>query len=111
MRHEGETQLDSGAGSHLRRFHCTEDGIAKKMLCMAAARSLQGSTVIPALRYRDAHAALEWLERVLGFTRQALYEGPNHTVAHAQLTRGGGMVMLGSASNPSPAREWVGLDE
>ena len=57
------------------------------------------STVMPALRYRDAHAAIDWLCRVLGFTRQAVYPGPDNTVAHAQLTLGGGMVMLGSGKD------------
>lgn len=57
------------------------------------------STIIPSLRYRDAHAAIDWLCRVFGFTRNAVYDGPNNTVAHAQLTYGGGMLMLGSASN------------
>ena len=64
---------------------------------------MSGSMLIPSLRYKDAHAAIEWLERVLGFERQAVYEGPEETVAHAQLTFGKtGMLMLGSASNPSP---------
>ena len=58
-----------------------------------------GSTVIPSLRYRDAHQAIEFLVRALGFAKQAVYDGPNGTVAHAQLTLGHGMVMLGSASN------------
>ena len=44
------------------------------------------STVIPGLRYRDAHAAIEWLVRVLGFSAHAVFEGPDNTVAHAQLT-------------------------
>ncbi len=57
------------------------------------------STVVPGLRYQDAHAAIDWLCQVLGFTRHAIFEGPNHTIAHAQLTFGSGMVMLGSASN------------
>jgi uncharacterized glyoxalase superfamily protein PhnB len=57
------------------------------------------STVIPSLRYRDAVAAIDWLERAFGFERNAVYMGPNNTVAHAQLTFGNGMVMLGSASN------------
>ena len=59
----------------------------------------QGSTIIPSTRYRDAYAAIEWLCRVFGFTTQAVYDGPNNTVAHAQLTLGGGMFMLGSESN------------
>jgi uncharacterized glyoxalase superfamily protein PhnB len=54
------------------------------------------STVIPALRYRDAHAAIDWLCNVLGFTRNAVYPGPDNTIGHAQLTLNGGMIMLGS---------------
>lgn len=54
------------------------------------------STVIPALRYRDAHAAIDWLCNVLGFTRHAVYPGPDNTVGHAELTLNGGMIMLGS---------------
>lgn len=54
------------------------------------------SAVIPSQRYRDAHAAIDWLCNVLGFTRNAVYEGPDNTVAHAQLTLSGGMIMLGS---------------
>jgi uncharacterized glyoxalase superfamily protein PhnB len=64
-----------------------------------------GSTVIPAMRYRDAHRAIDWLVNVLGFTAQAVYDGPEGTVAHAQLTLGKGMVMLGSASNAGPGAE------
>ena len=55
-----------------------------------------GSTVIPALRYRDAHAAIAWLCDVIGFHRHVVYPGPNDTISHAALTLGGGMVMLGS---------------
>jgi uncharacterized glyoxalase superfamily protein PhnB len=65
-----------------------------------------GSALIPSVRYRDAHAAIDWLERALGFVRNAVYDGPDGTVAHAQLTFGGtGMVMLGSASNHNPNPE------
>ena len=57
------------------------------------------STVIPALRYRDAHAAIDWLCNILGFTRHAVYPGPDNTVGHAELTLGNGMIMLGSYKN------------
>jgi len=60
------------------------------------------STVIPAVRYRDAHAAIDWLVQALGFEKKAVYDGPDNTVAHAELTFGNGMIMLGSASNQSP---------
>ncbi len=57
------------------------------------------STVIPSLRYKDAHRAIEWLVAAFGFEKKAVYDGPNGTVAHAELTFGNGMLMLGSASN------------
>ena len=59
------------------------------------------STVIPSLRYRDALAAIDWLVRTFGFTKNAVYMGPNNTVGHAQLTFGNGMIMLGSVDNGS----------
>jgi uncharacterized glyoxalase superfamily protein PhnB len=52
--------------------------------------------IYPALRYRDAHAAIEWLENAFGFERHAVYDGPDGTVAHAELRLGEGMIMLGS---------------
>ena len=51
---------------------------------------------MPTLRYRNAPAAIEWLCTVLGFTRHAVYAGPDNTIGHAELTLGGGMIMLGS---------------
>jgi uncharacterized glyoxalase superfamily protein PhnB len=70
------------------------------------------STIIPSLRYKDAHAAIDWLVRVFGFKKQAVYDGPDGAVMHAQLTYGGGMLMLGSASNQGEfARRWVELEE
>ena len=61
-----------------------------------------GSAVIPGLRYRDAPAAIEWLCQAFGFEKQAVHANPDGTIAHAQLTLGRGMIMLGSASNESP---------
>lgn len=51
----------------------------------------------PALRYTDAYGAIDWLCRAFGFERQGVYDGPGNTVAHAQLTLGGAVLMLGSA--------------
>ena len=53
----------------------------------------------PALRYADARAAISWLCEAFGFERQDVYDGPEDTVAHAQLTLGGAVLMVGSASN------------
>jgi len=59
------------------------------------------STVMPAMRYRDAPAAIEWLCRVIGFEKHLVVPGPDNTIAHAQLALGGGMLMLGSVDNGS----------
>jgi uncharacterized glyoxalase superfamily protein PhnB len=59
------------------------------------------STLIPCLRYRDALAAIDWLGRAFGLQKNAVYMGSDNTVAHAQLTLGGGMIMLGSVDNGS----------
>ena len=57
------------------------------------------STIIPALRYKDAPAAIEWLCNVLGCTKHAVYANEDGTIAHAELALGGGMIMLGSAKD------------
>jgi uncharacterized glyoxalase superfamily protein PhnB len=59
------------------------------------------ATVIPCLRYRDAPAAIDWLCSTFGFERHLVVPGDNGTIAHAQLTFGNGMIMLGSESNDS----------
>ena len=55
-----------------------------------------GSTMIPAIRYLDAPAAIEWLCRAFGFEKHAVYEDSAGGIAHAQLTFGSGMIMVGS---------------
>jgi len=62
------------------------------------------STIMPAMRYRDAHAAIEWLCKVFGFERHTVYPGPNNTVGHAELTLSGGMIMLGSGKDDEYGR-------
>ena len=65
---------------------------------------MNGSVLIPSLRYQDAHAAMAWLEKAFGFERHAVYDGPDGIVGHAELRFGNGMVMLASASNESPLK-------
>lgn len=62
------------------------------------------SSVMCGHRYRDAPAAIDWLCRVFGFERHAVYEGPNGTIAHAELSLGGGMILLGSMNDTPFAR-------
>ena len=57
---------------------------------------MTGSRVIPCLRYRDAKRMIGWLCDAFGFRAQAVYEDGSDGIAHAQLTLGDGMIMLGS---------------
>jgi uncharacterized glyoxalase superfamily protein PhnB len=74
---------------------------------MNTASKTVASTIIPCLRYRNAPAAIEWLYSVFGFAKQAVYANDDGTIAHAELTLGNGMVMLGSVLNNET--EWGGL--
>lgn len=58
-----------------------------------------GATIIPTLRYDDAAAAIDWLCRAFGFERHLVVPGEDGRIAHAQLTLGDGMIMLGSAGD------------
>jgi uncharacterized glyoxalase superfamily protein PhnB len=57
--------------------------------------------IIPTLRYKDAHAAIDFLERAFGFERKAVHEDGG-SVHHAELTYGRGMVMLGTTGAGDP---------
>lgn len=58
------------------------------------------STVIPSMRYRDAPKMIAWLARAFGFEKKAVYMGStDDIVAHAELTFGNGMIMIGSLDN------------
>jgi uncharacterized glyoxalase superfamily protein PhnB len=57
------------------------------------------ATVIPCLRYHDAPAAIEWLCKAFGFEKHLVVPGEGGTIAHAQLTFGNGMIMLGSVKD------------
>ena len=61
---------------------------------------MSDQTIFPALRYRDAPAAIEWLGRAFGFEARMVVDGPNGTVAHAELAYDGALIMLGTARPP-----------
>ena len=52
--------------------------------------------IFPFLRYREASDAIEWLARAFGFEKQVVVPGPDGTVAHAEMSLGPGVIMLGS---------------
>jgi uncharacterized glyoxalase superfamily protein PhnB len=54
------------------------------------------ATIIPVLRYRDAPVAIEWLCQTFGFEKNLVVPNEDGTIAHAQLSFGNGMIMLGS---------------
>ncbi len=69
--------------------------------------------------YADADAGIEWLKR-LGFEAKEIHRDENGNVAHAELTFGGGIVMLGTAGvgrepfrslPPGAALIYCGLDD
>ncbi len=66
---------------------------------MTQSSSSPKSNIMPAMRYRDAAAAIEWLCRTFGFQKHLVVPGENGSIAHAQLTIGNGMIMLGSPSD------------
>jgi uncharacterized glyoxalase superfamily protein PhnB len=51
--------------------------------------------------------AIEFLCRAFGFEKKGVYENEGGTIAHAQLTLGNGMVMLGSAKDTDYGRMLV----
>jgi uncharacterized glyoxalase superfamily protein PhnB len=55
------------------------------------------TTIIPTLRYHDAPAAIDWLCKAFGFEKHLVVPDEAGGIAHAQLTLGQGMIMLGSA--------------
>jgi uncharacterized glyoxalase superfamily protein PhnB len=52
------------------------------------------ATIIPALRYPDARAAIDFLVAAFGFTEHAVH-GDDGIIAHAELRLGDAWLMLG----------------
>lgn len=57
----------------------------------------ESPNIIPAIRYQDATAAIDWLERAFGFERGLVVADGDGVVHHAQLSLGPGWIMLGSS--------------
>jgi uncharacterized glyoxalase superfamily protein PhnB len=43
------------------------------------------ASIYPILRYEDAHAAIDFLERAFGFERHAVHEGDDGKIVHSEL--------------------------
>lgn len=59
--------------------------------------------IFPELIYDDAPAALEWLAQAFGFVRGEVIEGPDGTIAHAEMHLGAGTIM---PKSPMPETEF-----
>ena len=55
-------------------------------------------TFYPTLRYADPDAAMEWLERTLGFERREDHRDESGNLVHAELSLGPAIVMLSAAA-------------
>jgi uncharacterized glyoxalase superfamily protein PhnB len=62
---------------------------------MSEVGNVYGGRIIPALRYRNGAAAIDWLCAAFGFERKMVVPADGGRVAHAELTLGNGMIMLG----------------
>jgi uncharacterized glyoxalase superfamily protein PhnB len=61
-------------------------------------------SIYTSIRYRDAMAAIDFLERAFGFERGDVHQGEDGAVHHAELRLAGEWIMLGSTSSGSDGR-------
>jgi uncharacterized glyoxalase superfamily protein PhnB len=63
--------------------------------------------IFPALRYRDAQAALDWLKQAFAFQEQSVHRGEDGTIQHAELRFGDGLIMFGQYDDAG----WMGGEQ
>ncbi len=63
----------------------------------------QVGTIIPALYYEDATAALAWLETAFGFEVRLLITDEDGKVSHSEMSAGSGRIMVG----PTGWSDWA----
>jgi uncharacterized glyoxalase superfamily protein PhnB len=56
------------------------------------------------LFYRNAPAAMKWLEEAFGFQTRYAMHGPDDTIVHSEMTYGASIIMV---STEKPDRGWV----
>jgi len=74
--------------------------------------------IIPALRYRDATRAVDWLQEAFDLSIGEVVRGEQGGVVHAEMHYGGGWIMFGSTDHqgdwdtpPSAAGIYVVVDD
>jgi len=63
--------------------------------------------IFPALRYRDANAALEFLGRAFGAEEKEVHRGDDGRIDHAEMRLGAGIFMFGQYSEEG----WMGGEQ
>jgi len=63
--------------------------------------------IFPALRYKDGHAAIDWLVRAFGFEKHVVFDTPGGDVAHAELRLGISAFGLSSGNQPPNENPWT----
>ena len=59
---------------------------------------------IPAMSYKDANAAVEFLIKAFGFEEHYVFRDENNAVQHAELSLGDAMIMIGPRRMDSELR-------
>jgi uncharacterized glyoxalase superfamily protein PhnB len=62
--------------------------------------------IFPALRYKDARAAMDWLTRAFGFEKDVEFAAADGSIAHAQLHLGPGVIGVSSAHTMPSDHPW-----
>jgi uncharacterized glyoxalase superfamily protein PhnB len=62
-------------------------------------------SIYPVLKYKDAHAAIDFLERAFGFERRDVHEGDGGAIVHAELAFGDQLLALSSTGVGNPVFE------
>ncbi len=63
---------------------------------------------IPAMSYKDANAAVDFLTKAFGFKEHFVYRDENKNVHHAELSLGNAMVMIGPQRKESEFGKMTG---
>ena len=63
--------------------------------------------IFPALRYKDGHAAIDWLVSAFGFAKHVVFDGPGGDVAHAELRFGASAFGLSSSNQAPNENPWT----
>lgn len=85
--------------------------MSSSLVSASQSSSRQSSTIIPCLRYRDAHAMIDWLCKAFGFEKRAVHDDEKGGVAHAQLVHAGGMLMISTVNHEGFGKHFIEPDQ